>query len=387
MISQSLVLERFEANFRDGDFFVEMDYFVNFADMIKKYNILSFILVVLMLIAAAITVNKSVFGHNIDNAQAAEGKAIVAGDEITVDSDGTAVIHTKGMPATINGYAGPVPLDIYVKEGKISEIKALPNAETPSFFKRASDIFSAWVGKSPEEALKTNVDAVSGATYSSAAIISNVNAGLAYYQGTANKAANATPWKIWVAFAVTLAACILPLFVKNKIYHNVQLIANVVVLGFWCGQFLDYALILKYISGGFVFPMGLIAIVMLIAAFIYPLFGRHQHYCTHICPLGAAQQLMGEICGYKIHISAKVIKGLDWFRKLLWAVLMLLLWADSLTGWMDLELFQAFQFESASWWIIGAACLFIALSCVVARPYCRFVCPTGSLFKRSENID
>lgn len=55
-------------------------------------------------------------------------------------------------------------------------------------------------------------------------------------------------------------------------------------------------------------------------------------------------------------------------------------------GWMDMELFQAFQFESASWWIIGAACLFIVISSVIARPYCRFVCPTGSLFKRSENI-
>ncbi len=125
---------------------------------------------------------------------------------------------------------------------------------------------------------------------------------------------------------------------------------------------------------------------MLVAAFIYPLFGHPQHYCTHICPLGSAQQLVGQICGYKIHISPKVLKGLDWFRKILWAVLMLLLWTDCLTGWMDLELFQAFQVQSASWWIIGAALVFVALSAVVSRPYCRFVCPTGSLFKRAENI-
>ena len=230
------------------------------------------------------------------------------------------------------------------------------------------------------------VDAVSGATYSSTAIINNVNIGLAYYQGVGNRPTNTTPWKIWVALAVTLAACLVPLFVKNKIYHKVQLIANVIVLGFWCGQFLDYALILKYISGGFVFPVGLIAIAMLISAFIYPLFGKPQYYCTHICPLGSAQQLAGQICGYKVKISAKVLKVLDWFRKILWAVLMLSLWTDCLTGWMDMELFQAFMFESASWWIIGAACLFILLSIIVTRPYCRFVCPTGSLFKRSENL-
>lgn len=353
----------------------------------KENRIFSLLLALLMLIAAAITVNKAVFNHNlVKTASYEDASTAVTGDTVTVTSAGNAIIHTAGLPGTINGYAGPVPLDIYITDGKISQIEALPNAETPSFFKRASGLFNNWIGKSPAEALEMKVDGVSGATYSSAAIINNVNEGIACYRGTENKSPDRTPWKIWVALAVTLAACILPLFVKNKIYHNVQLIANVLVLGFWCGQFLDYALILKYISGGFVLPVGLIAISMLIAAFIYPLFGKVQHYCTHICPLGSAQQLIGQICGYKIHISAKVLKGLDWFRKILWAVLMLSLWADCLTGWMDMELFQAFLFESASWWIIGAASLFIILSAIISRPYCRFVCPTGSLFKRAENI-
>lgn len=354
--------------------------------MTPKGKIFSFVLVILVMTAAAITVNKAVFGHNIHETLSAEENPPVNGDTVTVGSNGTVIIHTAELQGTINGYAGPVPLDIYLAKGKISEIKALPNAESPSFFQRASALFESWIGKTPEQALETKVDAVSGATYSSAAIINNVNTGLAYYQGTGSKSTNDTPWKIWVALAVTLAACFLPLFVKNKIYHNVQLFANVLVLGFWCGQFLDYALILKYISGGFVLPVGLIAIAMLIAAFIYPLFGRPQYYCTNICPLGSAQMLAGRICGYKVHISEKVLKGLDWFRKILWAVLMLSLWTDCLTGWMGMELFQAFMFESASWWIIGAACLFIILSIVVNRPYCRFVCPTGSLFKRAENL-
>lgn len=352
--------------------------------MVKKDRLLSFVVVALMLIAAALTVNKKVFGDSADKSSVTNGYES-AGDTITVYSQGNAVIHTGLLPGTIDGYAGPVPLDISVSDGRISAITPLPNAETPSFFKRASAILDSWIGKTTDEALNTKVDGVSGATYSSAAIISNVNAGLAYYKGIDSTPSSSTPWKVWVAFAVTLAACIVPLFVKNKLYHNIQLAANVIVIGFWCGQFLDYAQILKYISSGFVLPVGLVAIAMLIAAFIYPLFGKPQHYCTHICPLGSAQQLMGQICGYKVHLSAKVLKGLDWFRKLLWAALMLLLWTDCLTGWMDLELFQAFQFESASWWIIGAAALFIILSLIIQRPYCRFVCPTGSLFKFSEN--
>lgn len=354
--------------------------------MIKKDKILSLFLALLMVIAAAITVNKTIFGYEIRKMRDGLVSGQISTDTIEVSDDGAVVIHTKDLPGTINGYAGPVPLEIYITDGKISDIKTLPNAESPSFFERASKVTASWIGKTPAEAQELKVDGVSGATYSSAAIINNVNVGLAYYKGSDAKGSASIPLKIWIAFAVTLAACVIPLFVKNKIYHNVQLIANVIVLGFWAGQFLDYALILKYASGGFTWPVALIVVAMLAAAFIYPLFGKPQHYCTHICPLGSAQQLMAQVCGYKIKMSKKVIKGLDWFRKILWAVLMLLLWADCLTGWMDLELFQAFQYQSASLGIIIAAIAFVLLSAVVSRPYCRFVCPTGSLLKRSENI-
>ncbi len=355
-------------------------------EMNKKNKLLSLLVVFLMMVAAAITVNKAVFNTEIEKSEETSGSASEMPEAVSVLGDGKVVIHTADVPGVINGYAGPVDLDIYLTDGKISEVKALPNTETPSFFKRASALLKSWDGKTPQQASGMKVDGVSGATYSSNAIINNVNAGLAYYDGVAGQSSAKVPWKIWVALAVTLAACVVPLFVRSKVYHNVQLVANIVVLGFWCGQFLDYAIILKSISHGFLFPGGLVVLVMLIAAFVYPLFGHPQYYCTHICPLGSAQQLVGELCGHKIHISAKVLKGLDWFRKILWASLMLLLWTDVLTDWMDLELFQAFQFESASWWIIGTACLFVVLSAVVSRPYCRFVCPTGSLFKRAENI-
>lgn len=349
-------------------------------------RLLSLLLVVLMLAGAAIAVNKSLFGHPVGDSVMRSGETVASVDTIRSLPDGTTVVNTTGIPGTTDGYAGPVPLEIYIRDGKVTDIQSLPNGETPSFFGHASSLFSEWKGKTPEETAKLKVDAVSGATFSSNAIISNVNAGLGYYLGHQGKSHTTVPVKIWIALAVTLAACIIPLFVKNKIYHNVQMAANVIVLGFWCGQFLDYTLILKYMSTGLTWPVGILAAVMLIAAFIYPLFGRPQHYCNHICPLGSAQQLAGSITKHKIHLTPGVMNGLDWFRKILWAVLMLMLWTDCLTEWMDLELFQAFQFESASWWIIGTAILFVVLSVFISRPYCRFVCPTGSLFKRAENI-
>lgn len=351
----------------------------------KKINQLAALLVaLLMMAAAAITVNKSIIG--IDVTETADQVPDIHSDSITVNVDGVTVVHTAALTASINGYAGPVPLDIYIADGKITGIVPLPNSETPGFFKRAVRLLEGMIGETPAEVLADRPDAVTGATFSSNALINNVNAGLDCYLGRQATAGNEIPVKIWIALAVTLIACILPLFVHNRVYHIVQLIANVAVLGFWCGTFLDYSLMLKYLSDGFIFPAGLLAVVMLVAAFVYPIFGRPQHYCNHICPLGSAQQLAGQLCGVKIKISAGVLKALEHFRRILWAVLMILLWTDTLVEWMDLELFQAFQFRSASWWIIGAACVFVLLSAVVSRPYCRFVCPTGSLFKMAENI-
>ena len=351
----------------------------------KTKSFLILLLCLIMMSSASVCVNRSLFGHSLDQTASPSDPALPA-DTLTVMADGTAVIHTARL-TSVPGYAGPVPLDIYVSDGMITGIRPLPNAETPSFFDRVLPLLDLWTGKSAEEAARVKADAVSGATYSSEAIIANVDAGISYYlsSGAASRQP-AFPAKMWVALAVTLAACVIPLFVRNRLYNRVQLLANVIVLGFWCGQFLDYALMLRFLSSGMAFPAALVAAVMLVAAFIYPLFGRPQHYCNHICPLGSAQILAAGLCRYKIRIGRRVMKALDWFRKILWAVLMLLLWADVWTGWMDLELFRAFMFRSAPAGIIAAALLFVLLSAVVSRPYCRFVCPTGSLFKRSENI-
>lgn len=350
----------------------------------KYTKILSLLCCVLMMCAAALCVNK---GLVVTNSKTENNTLRTPTDTITQLPDGTVIIHTKTL-TSVSGYAGPVPLDIYITNNIITDIKPLPNAETPNFFKRASEMFSHWIGKNVDEINQADIDGISGATYSSNAIKANMEAGIQYYlkDTSKNNSHGAMPFKMWVALAVTLTACIVPLFVKNKIYITAQLVANVIVLGFWCGQFLDYSLMLKYISSGISLPIGLTAAAMLTAAFIYPLFGHPQHYCTNICPFGSAQILMGKISKYKIKISSKTTKGLDWFRKILWATLMLLLWCDVLTQWMDLELFQAFLIQSAPVGILVAAVLFLALSIVVSRPYCRFICPTGSLFKRAENI-
>jgi electron transport complex protein RnfG len=93
----------------------------------------------------------------------------------------TLKINTTEMGADIIGFNGATPLEISVAKGVITEIKALPNQETPRYFQMVQDsLLTRLVGKTVEEvrSLDLEVDAVSGATYSSQAVIRNLQRAL-----------------------------------------------------------------------------------------------------------------------------------------------------------------------------------------------------------------
>ena len=92
----------------------------------------------------------------------------------------TLVVNTTELCKDIIGYDGPTPVKITIVDGVVASVEALPNTETPRFFERVlqSGLLSAVVGKKVSEAAEMPLDAVTGATYSSQALIDNLRAGL-----------------------------------------------------------------------------------------------------------------------------------------------------------------------------------------------------------------
>lgn len=92
----------------------------------------------------------------------------------------TLKVNTIESGKGIIGFNGRTPVEIAVVEGRIVYVKPLPNSETPSFFNLVveSGIFSRLNGLTVEEARQVELDAVSGATYSSEAIIQNIDKAL-----------------------------------------------------------------------------------------------------------------------------------------------------------------------------------------------------------------
>ncbi len=383
-------------------------------DMVKRQRkgfvarLLSLVVVVLILAAAAILRDGRILGHDLREAH--EAKAL-KNDTLEVTPDGAFVVNTKPLAKDVQGYGGPVPLKIHIKDGRVVAVEAEPNAESPDFFNRAKELLNHWHGKSVDEALAEEVDAVSGATFSSKAIIANMQRGLAYAKqhgqwsvdGSVGALGTSAPPIVGgedgsvgaletgaspiVALVVVLLGAVVPLFYNNRRLHLVQLAVNVVVLGLWTGTFVSYTLFLRIFAGGVSFSaIGAFAapLLMLIVALIYPLAGRSGHYCANICPFGSAQELAGKLSRCKLRITPRVLKLLSVLRNLLWGVLMALLLTGTCTAWIDYELFTAFLYSSASVWVIVLAALFLVLSVWVPRPYCRFVCPTGALIKSVE---
>ena len=401
-------------------------------DMVKRQRkgfvarLLSLVVVVLILAAAAILRDGRILGHDLREAH--EAKAL-KNDTLEVTPDGAFVVNTKPLAKDVQGYGGPVPLKIHIKDGRVAAVEAEPNAESPDFFNRAKELLNHWQGKSVDEALAEEVDAVSGATFSSRAIIANMQRGLAYAKqhgqwgedGSVGALGTSAPPIVGsedgsvgaletgappivgsggnsvgaletgaspiVALVVVLLGAVVPLFYNNRRLHLVQLAVNVVVLGLWTGTFVSYTLFLRIFSGGVSLSAigALVApLLMLIVALIYPLAGRSGHYCANVCPFGSAQELAGKLSRRKLRITPRILKLLSVLRNLLWGVLMALLLTGTCTAWIDYELFTAFLYSSASVWVTVLAALFLVLSVWVPRPYCRFVCPTGALIKSVE---
>ena len=109
--------------------------------------------------------------------------SFMAGDDTLTKENGIYVINTTEIGKNVEGYNGPTPLKIYINNNKVEKIEALKSFETPKYYVKVKKaLLEKWNGLKVKEAQALQVDAVTGATFSSEAVIKNVQLGLDYYQ-------------------------------------------------------------------------------------------------------------------------------------------------------------------------------------------------------------
>lgn len=108
--------------------------------------------------------------------------AMVVQDKVMSKEGKVTVVNTTSLTKNVRGFNGPTPVKIYVKGNKIQKVEALKNQETPKFFARAKTVLAKFEGKSVSKVGEMDVDAKTGATFSTKALIKNVQEGAKYYK-------------------------------------------------------------------------------------------------------------------------------------------------------------------------------------------------------------
>lgn len=305
---------------------------------------------------------------------------------LLLDKNGKEVatlLHTSPYADNISGYAGPVPLLITLnRDGKITDIQLLQNSDTPGFVEKVkrSGMLKRWNGMSIEEALATDVDAVSGATFTSRAIDASLKKRIAVYKNS--NVTQSYSWNIFlknIISAIILALAIYAFFkpaIARK-FRTPILILSLLVLGIWQGSMLSFFQFYTWLTNGIPFGLQWGLLLILFAAVLLPIFTGRSFYCAYVCPFGAAQELMGKIDKEKIHLSSRILHLLLTLRKaVLFAILLLLIIGINF-DFAYIEPFSAFNINAAPLFTLVIAFLSIALSLFVSRPWCRSLCPVG----------
>ena len=95
------------------------------------------------------------------------------------------VLFSSPYSDQIKGFNGPTPLLIALDaDGRIKTVALLENEETPRFAQSVVEggLYESWNGLTVEEALDKQVDAVSGATYTSNGVKKSLITRLKAYQ-------------------------------------------------------------------------------------------------------------------------------------------------------------------------------------------------------------
>ena len=311
------------------------------------------------------------------------------------------IVNTSPFSDEIYGYNSTTPLTIFLDENdRISEVEICENRETRGYLDKVinSGYLDLWDGLTPKEAATYNVDAVSGCTFTSIAVAQSLQIRMQDLSKEKGKMAidrKLLARQICIVLVTILAAICFFNPNKTKILRYVTLLLSIAILGFWTNSLLSLALFYNWMTNGISLAIQLPLLIIALLAILLPLFTKKSFYCQYLCPFGAAQEFVGVI-GQKAKgkgqktssVKSKVFNFFVVFRKVILLVLLLIV---ALGVGLDLsvvEPFPIFNYQSIGFGVAIFAAVIIVASVFIKKPWCNYLCPTGTLlesFRRLRN--
>ena len=106
-----------------------------------------------------------------------------AQDVMRKEKDGTYVVNTTTLAADVEGYNGPTPVEVYIRKNKIVKVVPLKSQEGPKYVAKVKkDMLPKYEQMNVKKGTVQDVDAVTGATFTSKAVQENIRRAVAYYK-------------------------------------------------------------------------------------------------------------------------------------------------------------------------------------------------------------
>ena len=153
----------------------------------------------------------------------------------------------------------------------------------------------------------------------------------------------------------------------------------VMYLGLINGDILSQAMLAGWARHGIPWRSAPGLVLLSVAAVLIPITSRKNIYCHHICPHGAAQQLIRRSSKRRIRLPSRIVYILRHIPGLLLALCVILAMTSTTFSLIDFEPFDAWVFRVAGWATISIAVIGLFASFFIPMAYCRFGCPTGFL--------
>jgi hypothetical protein len=304
-------------------------------------------------------------------------------------------LRTSPAADRIIGYQGPTDAAVvFDAEGKVAGVVVAASFDNEPYVGYVRDdrafrrIYRGMrieelAGTDPEQ---TGIEGVSGATMTSQAVARGIAVAA---RRQSEKRAHAAPLAAVLAtldgprlgaIGVILAGIVTAFTrLRGGWFGRLAMpIAVLLYLGFGAGALLSQAQLWGWAQAGV--PRGAVVLLVLaVAAVLLPVTTRKNVYCSHLCPHGAAQQLLVRVVKPRRSVPDTLR---PWLVALPWVLLVVAILTAVLhlpLNLVDLEPFDAYLPTIAG---VAALVIFAAslvASAAVPMAYCRFGCPTGAL--------
>jgi len=306
------------------------------------------------------------------------------------------VLRTSPSADSIIGYQGPtdtlIGFDIHQQVLGIRLGKTYDNEEYVEYILK-DDYFQNLFNEYSLQSLglldleQAEVEGTSGATMTSMAIARGmIIAAHNAHQHQLDATKKKHKWKSWSTRDIGTTIIILVAIIigltrlrGQKYLRIIFPLVLIVYVGFINGDMLSQAMIAGWARHGIPWNVSPGLILLSIAACILPITTRNNIYCHHLCPHGAAQQLLRKISNKRWSISPKLSTWLKKFPGVLLILCVLISMTSFSFSLVDLEPFDAWVFRIAGWATMTIAIVGLVASFFIPMAYCKYGCPTGAL--------